>query len=319
MIRLIVRRLAWGVFVVWLVATAVFLSYFAVPHDVARLIAGKQANEQTVAAVRARLELDKPLGVQYAHFIGRLAQGNLGHSFLTQEEVNDVIARDIPVTASLALGGALLWMLMGVSAGVISATRPRSWSDRIITGVASLFYSMPPFLVGQLLLFFLFFQMYLAGFEFFPPGSYVALTESPLQWARFLILPWFTIALVTGAIYARLTRGAMLEALGEDYIKTARSKGISEGRVIRKHALRSSWSPILTQFGIDLGALMGGAIVTEVVFGLPGLGREAVQAVNKQDLPIIIGVTIFAAVLVVVCNLLVDVAYAVLDPRVRAR
>jgi peptide/nickel transport system permease protein len=145
----------------------------------------------------------------------------------------------------------------------------------------------------------------------------VPFSENPLQWARFLILPWFTIALVSGAFYARLTRGAMLDALGEDYIRTARSKGISERRVVLRHALRSSLGPIMTQFGIDLGTLMGGAIVTEVVFGLPGLGRQAVRAIVDQDLPVIIGVTIFSAAVVVIANLVVDLCYALLDPRVR--
>jgi peptide/nickel transport system permease protein len=317
MIAFLLRRIAWGTVVVWLVATLVFIVYFAVPRDVARLIAGRQASEETLAVVRARLGLDQPILVQYGRFLGRLSRGDLGESFITQESVVSIVARDIPASASLALGGAALWLLMGVSAGVVAATRPRSRIDRTITAVALFFYSMPTFLVGQLLLFFLFFQLYRAGFEFFPPGSYVPFTESPLQWARFLILPWFTIALVTGAAYARLTRGAMLDALGEDYIRTARSKGLSERRVVLRHALRSSLTPVTTQFGIDLGTLMGGAIVTEVVFGLPGLGREVVQAIINQDLPVIIGVTILSSALVVTANLVVDVVQALLDPRVR--
>jgi len=318
MIGFLLRRIAWGALVVWLVATLVFVVYFAVPRDVARLIAGRQASEETLAVVRARLGLDQPVIVQYGRFIGRLVRGDLGESFVTQESVVSIVERDIPVSASLALGGSALWLLMGIGAGVVAATRPRSRTDRSITAVALFFYSMPTFLVGQLLLFFLFFQLYRAGFQFFPPGSYVPFAESPLQWARFLILPWFTIALVTGAAYARLTRGAMLDTLGEDYIRTARSKGLPEWRVVLLHALRSSLTPVVTQFGIDLGTLLGGAIVTEVVFGLPGLGREVVQAILKQDLPVIIGVTILSSALVVVANLLVDVCQSLLDPRVRA-
>lgn len=313
----LLRRIAWGALVVWLVATLVFVVYFAVPRDVARLIAGRQASEETLTVVRARLGLDQPILVQYGRFIGRLVRGDLGESFVTQESVISIVARDAPVSASLALGGAALWLLMGVGAGVVAATRPRSRIDRAITAAALFFYSMPSFLLGQLLLFFLFFQLYLAGYELFPPGSYVAFSESPLQWARFLILPWFALALVTGAAYARLTRGAMLDALGEDYIRTARAKGISERRVIIQHALRSSLTPIVTQFGIDLGTLMGGAIVTEVVFGLPGLGREVVQAIAKQDLPVIIGVTILSSALIVTANVVVDMVHALLDPRVR--
>lgn len=317
MIAFLLRRIAWGALVVWLVATLVFVMYFAAPRDVARLIAGRQASAETVAVVRARLGLDEPILVQYGRFLGRLAKGDLGESFITQESVVSIVARDLPVSASLALGGAALWLLLGVGAGVVAATRPRSRSDRAITAAALFFYSMPTFLVGQLLLFVLFFQLYRAGFEFFPPGSYVAFTDSPLDWARFLILPWLSIALVTGAAYARLTRGAMLDALGEDYIRTARAKGLSERRVVLRHALRSSLNPVTTQFGIDLGTLMGGAIVTEVVFGLPGLGREVVQAIINQDLPIIIGVTILSSALVVAANLVVDLVQALLDPRVR--
>jgi peptide/nickel transport system permease protein len=231
--------------------------------------------------------------------------------------VTDILARDLPVTSSLALGSSVLWLVIGVTAGVVAATRRRTRTDRTISAIALGFYSMPTFLLGQLLLFFLFFQLYMAGFEFFPPGSYVAFSDSPLQWARFLILPWLSIALVSAATYARLTRGAMLDVLDEDYVRTARSKGLSERRITYRHALRSALTPVLSQFGIDIGTLMGGVIVTEVVFGLPGLGREAVQAITNQDLPIIMGITLLSALLVVAANLVVDLLQAVLDPRVR--
>ena len=317
MIRFLIRRLAWSALVVWLVATAVFVIYFAVPRDVARLIAGQRASEQTLVIVRARLGLDQPVHLQYAHYLERLVHGDLGESFLTQEPVTDILTRDLPVTSSLALGSSVLWLVIGVTAGVIAATRRRTRTDRTISAIALGFYSMPTFLLGQLLLFFLFFQLYMAGFEFFPPGSYVAFSDSPLQWARFLILPWLSIALVSAATYARLTRGAMLDVLDEDYIRTARSKGLSERRITYRHALRSALTPVLSQFGIDIGTLMGGVIVTEVVFGLPGLGREAVQAITNQDLPIIMGITLLSALLVVAANLVVDLLQAVLDPRVR--
>jgi len=317
MIRFLIRRLAWSALVVWLVATAVFVIYFAVPRDVARLIAGQRASEQTLVIVRARLGLDQPVHLQYAHYLERLVHGDLGESFLTQEPVTDILARDLPVTSSLALGSSVLWLVIGVTAGVVAATRRRTRTDRTISAIALGFYSMPTFLLGQLLLFFLFFQLYMAGFEFFPPGSYVAFSDSPLQWARFLILPWLSIALVSAATYARLTRGAMLDVLDEDYVRTARSKGLSERRITYRHALRSALTPVLSQFGIDIGTLMGGVIVTEVVFGLPGLGREAVQAITNQDLPIIMGITLLSALLVVAANLVVDLLQAVLDPRVR--
>jgi peptide/nickel transport system permease protein len=184
------------------------------------------------------------------------------------------IARDFPVTASLALGSGLLWLVLGVGAGLVAATRRQSRIDRALTGAALGFYSMPTFLLGQLLLYFLFFRLYMAGFELFPPGSYVAFSDNPFQWARFLILPWLSVALVTAATYSRLTRSAMLDVMEEDYIRTARAKGLTERRIIYRHALRSSLAPVVSQFGIDLGAVMGGAIVTEVVFGLPGWGAR---------------------------------------------
>ena len=317
MIRFLLRRFAWSVMVVWLVATSVFALYFAIPRDVARLIAGPRATPQTLVLVRARLGLDQPIGSQYVAFLRRLAHGDLGQSFHTQESVNSIVARDLPVTASLGLGASALWLLFGVSAGVIAAVRRRSTADRVISGIAMAFYSMPPFLLGQLLLFFLFFQLYLAGIELFPPGSYVAFGESPVQWARFLVLPWLSIALVSAATYSRLTRGAMLDVLNEDYVRTALSKGVSDARITVRHALRSALTPVVSQFGIDIGSLLGGAIVTEVVFGLPGLGREVVHAITDQDLPIIMGITILSAVLVVSANLFVDAVQALLDPRVR--
>jgi peptide/nickel transport system permease protein len=295
--------------IVWFVATLVFTMFFVAPRDVARLIAGRQASERTLEVVRKRLGLDQPVPVQYVRFLGRLVRGDLGESFLTSEPVVNVIRRSFPVTASLALGAAALWLTIGVGTGVIAATRPRSLFDR----------TMPPFLLGELLLLFLFFRLYMAGYSFFPPGAYVPLTENAAQWARHLILPWLSIALITAATYSRLTRGAMLDVLGEDYIRTARAKGLTEGRIIYKHALRSSAAPVMTQFGVDLGSLLGGAIVTEVVFGLPGLGREAVLAITTQDLPVIIGITILSSTLVVVANLVVDSCYALLDPRVRVR
>ena len=318
MIRFLARRIGFAILVLWVVATTVFLMYFVAPHNVARTIAGRQANAETVALVKHRLGLDLPVPVQYGHFLLRLLHGDLGYSFVNSEPIGTIIRRDIPVTASLAIGGAILWLVIGVAAGVLAAKRPRSLVDRIVTGLSLFFYSMPTFLLGELFLLFLFFRLYMAGLRFFPPSGYVALADNPPEWARhLLLLPWFTIALVTAATYSRLVRGSMLDVLSEDYIKTARSKGLSGRRVTYRHALRSAIAPVLTQFGIDLGTLLGGAIVTEQVFGLPGLGREAVLAITTEDLPLIIGIVILASAFVVVANIVVDMLYAVLDPRVR--
>ena len=190
-------------------------------------------------------------------------------------------------------------------------------ADRLMTFSALLFYSMPTFLLGLLLLYFLYFQLSLAGVYLFPAGGYVPLSDSPGEWARHLILPWITIALVLAATYTRLTRGAMLDVLSEDYIRTARSKGLRESRVTLRHGLRSALTPVITQLGIDIGSLMGGLVLTETVFGLPGLGLEAVKAIQNQDLPIIVGIVMVAAASIVLASIVVDVVYTLLDPRVR--
>ncbi len=319
MIRLLARRLAFALLVMWVVATGVFALYFVAPNNVARTIAGRQATEQTVELVRRRLGLDQPIPVQYVRFLGRLARGDLGYSFVNSQPVSEVIRRDLPVTASLALGAAIIWLAIGIGAGSLAATRPGSAADRVVTGASLFFYSMPTFLLGQIFLLLLFYRLTVAGYPIFPPSGYVPLTEDPAQWARHLILPWLTLALVTAATYARLTRGAMLDVLGEDYIRTARAKGISEGRITYRHALRSAIAPVITQFGIDVGILLGGAVVTEQVFGLPGLGREAVQAITTEDLPVIMGIALLASLFVVVASIVVDLCYALVDPRVRVR
>jgi peptide/nickel transport system permease protein len=315
-LRFLVRRLLFGVLVLWLISVAVFVLFFVAPHDPARTIAGRQATAQTVMLVRHRLGLDKPVLTQYGDFLIRLAHGDLGYSYYNSEPVRSLIAARLPVTLSLTLGGAVLWLVVGVGIGVIAARRPRSLLDRGATVFVLAGLSMPTFLVGLLLLYFLFFRLHLAGVDAFPGGGYVPLTQSPAQWAQHLVLPWLTLALVSAATYSRLTRGSLLEVLGEDYVRTARSKGLSDRRVVYRHALRSALTPVVTQLGIDVGALLGGAIITENVFGLPGLGQLAVQSVTTQDLPVIVGIVLLAAFFVVAANIVVDLLYAVLDPRV---
>jgi peptide/nickel transport system permease protein len=315
-LRFLVRRLLFGVLVLWLISVAVFVLFFVAPHDPARTIAGRQATAQTVMLVRHRLGLDKPVLTQYGDFLIRLAHGDLGYSYYNSEPVRSLIAARLPVTLSLTLGGAVLWLVVGVGIGVIAARRPRSLLDRGATVFVLAGLSMPTFLVGLLLLYFLFFRLHLAGVDAFPGGGYVPLTQNPAQWAQHLVLPWLTVALVSAATYSRLTRGALLEVLGEDYVRTARSKGLSDRRVVYRHALRSALTPVVTQLGIDVGALLGGAIITENVFGLPGLGQLAVQSVTTEDLPVIVGLVLLASFFVVAANIAVDLLYAVLDPRV---
>jgi peptide/nickel transport system permease protein len=317
MLRFLIRRISYGVIVMWLVATIVFAMYFIAPHNVARTLAGRQASAATVAAINHNLGLDRPILVQYGSFIWKSLHGNLGYSYANSEPVTTLIGQALPVTASLVVGGALIWLVLGVTTGVLAATRPRSFIDRTTTGLALFFYSMPTFLLGEILLFVLFFRLHLLGLDWFPAAGYVSITQNPLQWAHYLILPWLTIALVTAATYVRLTRGSMLDVMGEDYIRTARAKGIRESRVIYRHGLRAALTPVITQFGIDVGTLLGGAIVTENVFGLPGLGELAVTSLTKQDLPTIIGIVLLASAFVVVANIIVDILYSLLDVRVR--
>jgi peptide/nickel transport system permease protein len=291
--------------------------FFVAPHNVANLIAGRQATPDTVALVKHRLGLDRPVLDQYGSYMWRLLHGNLGYSFYNSSPVRSLIWQRVPVTLSLALGAAVLWLLIGISAGVLAATRPRSLADRAVTVTALFFYSMPSFLLGVIVFYLLFYRLHLAGVGWFPGNGYVAFTNNPLRWAQHLVLPWFTLALVTAATYARLTRGSMLDVLGEDFIRTARAKGLTERRVIYRHGLRSALTPVVTQFGIDFGTLLGGVIIVENIFGLPGLGQQAVQSVLQQDLPVVIGTIVLAAAFIVVANIVVDVLYGILDPRVR--
>jgi peptide/nickel transport system permease protein len=317
--RFLVRRILEGLIVLWLVTVGVFIIFYIGPgpKGVARALAGKSATPQVVAEVSHRLLLDRPIWVQYGHFLWLLLHGNLGYSFYHDQSVNSILAAAFPITLSLVLGAAILWVVMGVLSGVVSAVRSRSLADRAFTGLALFFYSMPTFVLGLLFLLFFYYELTIHGIAAFPGSGFTPFTTNPFEWFRGLILPWFTLALVSAATYTRLTRGSMLDVMGEDYIRTARAKGLSERRVIFRHSLRAALTPIVTQFGLDVGILLGGAVITEQVFALPGLGFTAVQAITQQDLPVIIGVVIVAATAVVLANIVVDAFYAVLDPRVR--
>jgi peptide/nickel transport system permease protein len=318
MIRFLARRIALGIVVMFMVTIAVYGMFFlGAPMDIARRLAGRNATQETVLRIYHDKGLDKPLWEQYRHFVWRLFHGDLGRDYYHQLPVVTVLKQDAPITFSLAVGAAVIWFVLGVSTGVYSSIRPRTFIDRFFTAVALFFYSIPVFVLGVTLLYFLFYQLTIHHYKWFPATGYVSITSNPFEWARHLVLPWLTLALISAAAYTRLSRTSMLEVLGEDYIRTARSKGLSESRVIVRHALRSALTPVVTQFGIDFAGVLGGAILTESVFGLPGLGRESVQAIENQDLPVIIGIVIVAAAAVIVANILVDMMYAVLDPRVR--
>ena len=317
MIRFLVRRALRGLLVIWLITLVLFGMFFVAPSNVAQTLGGRQATPETIALIKHRLGLDLPVWKQYLDFLGNAVRGNLGYDYYHQVPVTHIIGQALPITVSLALGAAVLWLALGIFNGVISATHPRSLADRGLTLFSLFFYSFPSFLLGLLLLYFLYFRLTLSGFSWFPAGGYSPITGGIGPWFQHLLLPWVALALLLAATYTRLTRGSMLDVLGEDYIRTARSKGIRESRVVVRHGLRSALTPVVTQFGIDLGQLIGGVVVIETVFSLPGLGQTAVVAINQQDLPVIIGIVLFASAAVVVANLLVDIAYAVLDPRVR--
>jgi peptide/nickel transport system permease protein len=318
-LRFLIRRILTGLLVIWLISIVVFVLFFIAPPNVAYLLLGKfqASNQLLVAQVTAQLGLDKPIPVQYWDFLVRLMHGNLGYSYYSHEAVTTLIGRALPVTASLAIGAAIIWVVSGVLIGVLSATHPRGMRDRLATLFALTGLSFPTFVLGLILLYFLFYKLHIAGIDWFPGGGYVPLTQDPWQWFLHLILPWITLAVASMAVYVRLTRGQMLEVLGDDYIRTARAKGLSETRVVFRHALRAALVPIVTQFGIDVATLLGGAIVTEQVFGLNGLGALSVTSVVNQDEPVIIAIVLLAAIFVVCANIVVDFLYAVLDPRVR--
>lgn len=320
MVRFLARRTLQGLVVIWLVTVIVFLIFYVGPGsaDVARALAGRTASPETVALISHRLLLDRPVWEQYWHFFTQLLQGNLGYDYYHDQSVAEIIKQAFPITFSLLIGAAPLWLILGIGSGVYAATRPRSLLDRVFTGIALFFYSIPTFVLGLLLVLILYYELTIHGYAWFPPSGYVPFTQDPVQWARSLILPWITLALVTAGAYTRLSRTSMLDVMNEDYLRTARAKGLKERTIVYRHGLKAASTPLVTQFGIDVGALIGGAVITEQVFGLPGLGYTAVHAIEQQDLPVIIGIVLVASAGVVVANILADLFYAVLDPRVRA-
>ncbi len=318
MARFLLRRVLAGILVLWAVASLTFFLFFvAVPEGVvARNLAGRAATPQVIAEVERNLGLNLPKPVQYWHYLDHLLHGNLGYSYYSQEPVTTIIKQALPATISVVIGGTLLWLIAGLGTGILSATRARSLFDRIATVGVLAGVSAPVFVVGELLIVVVYVQLNGHGVSFIQTG-YTPITQSFAGWLGSMILPWITLAIVQAAVYTRLSRGSLLDTMGEDYIRTARSKGISERRVLYRHAVRSALTPVVSQLGIDIGALLGGVIVVEQVFGLQGLGQQTVTAITQGDGQLVIGFVIIAALFVVVANLIVDMSYALLDPRVR--
>jgi len=315
--RFLIRRILTGIVVLWLVATATFLLFFARPvATVARQLAGREATPAVINAVIKNLGLSDPIAVQYWHFIDNLLHGNLGYSYFTQESVNTMVRQDLPPTASVVIGGLILWLVVGLGIGILSATKARSLFDRFSTAGVLIGLSMPTFVIGEFLLLIVFVPLNQHGFHWIQ-DQYVGPSQGIIPWIGHMILPWITLAAVQAAVYTRLMRGQLLSTLGEDYIRTARAKGLSERRVVFRHGVRAALTPVVSQLGIDVGQLLGGVIVVEVVFGLGGLGQVSVQAIDTDNQPVIIGFVLVAAAFVVVANIIVDLAYVLLDPRVR--
>ncbi|MEU1791430.1 ABC transporter permease [Streptomyces sparsogenes] len=330
MLAYLIRRLFAVIMMLLVVTLTTFAIFFMIPKwagsDPALLFVGKQSDPEAIEGIRQKLSLDDPLLVQFWHFIEGLfvgrdyANGNdvthcpapcFGYSFRTEQAVWPQLTDAMPVTLSLAAGACVLWLVGGVAAGVVSALRRGTLWDRAAMGVALAGVSLPIYFTGLLSLAVFSYQLNWVDVD------YKGLGEDPGVWFQSLVLPWITLAFLYAATYARLTRATMLEIMGEDYIRTARAKGLRERVVIGRHAMRSTWTPILTLLGLDLGALLGGAVLTETTYNLPGLGRLAVTAISNKDLPVILGVTLMAALFIVVANLIVDLLYAVVDPRVR--
>jgi peptide/nickel transport system permease protein len=312
-----VRRTMSGLVVLWVVTLGTFLLFFTRPAiSVARSMAGKEPTAAQLRQITRQLGLDQPIPLQYWHFVERLLHGNLGYSYATGEPVTTILAQDLPRTASLVAGGVVLWLVGGISVGVLSATRARSLFDRVATVGVLAGLSLPTFVLGQLLLWGVFLPLNEHGFTWIQDG-YVSPAESLTGWAGHMILPWITLATVSAAVYSRLSRSSLLETLTQDYIRTARAKGLAERRVVLRHAMRSALTPVVSQLGIDVGTLLGGVVVVETVFGIGGIGQDSVEAIDQGNLPLIIGFVLAAAVFVIVANILVDIAYALLDPRVR--
>jgi len=324
MLVYLTRRLFWLVITLLVITAITFVIYFVLPPvSPAVLFAGKEATPQLVATVQHELGLDHPVWVQYLLFLKHLVLGDqfgwpgLGFSYVNHSSVKSLLAGRVVVTVVLAVGAALLWLAMGITIGVISAIRQRSVWDRLALGFAIFFISAPVFWLGLVVLYL--FADDIGKIPILPgAGSYTPITDNPWHWFTSLILPWLVLAAAFAAIYARLVRGNLIETMSEDYIRTARAKGLSERKVILRHGLRSAITPVVSALGLDLGLLLAGnAILTETVFNIPGIGRMSYNAIVNSDLPTIEGVVLFGALFIVVLNLLVDIAYAFIDPRVR--
>jgi peptide/nickel transport system permease protein len=318
MSRYILRRVLWGVLLLILVSALTFVLFRILPTaDPARLRAGRNANPKVIAAIRANLGLNKPLLEQFWLYMkGLFLHFDLGYSYYSGASVRSLLFDRLPATLSLTIGAAILWMAIGLPIGILSALRRRSRLDRASMGASLLLVSAPEYWLGLIVLYL--FASDIGQVRVFPgAGSYAGLTTDPGKWFASLVLPWLVLAAGFAAVYARLMRTSLIEAMGEDYIRTARAKGVPERQVVLRHGVRAAITPILTIFALDVGVLLGGAVLVETVFDIPGIGRLNYDAITHADFPIIQGTVLLAALFIVVANIVVDIVYAYLDPRVR--
>jgi peptide/nickel transport system permease protein len=320
MVRYIIRRLLWVIVLLFMVSFITFVIFYLLPSaDPAALRAGRQPNPQLVEQIRHNLGLDKPWYQQYFDYMKRLVlHFDFGYSFQNNISVKQQIFDRLPASVSVAAGAAVIFLISGIGVGIISAIRRRTLLDRATMGASLVAISAPVYWLGLVALY-----LFAADIGKFPvpflkgAGSYVPFSENPSIWFQSLLLPWFVLAASFSALYARLLRANLIETMSEDYIRTARAKGLSERRVVMRHGLRSAITPIVTAAGLDLGILLGGTILVETVFNIPGIGRLSFDSIQNSDLPMIQGTVLIGAFFIILANLVVDILYAFLDPRVR--
>ncbi|SCF79284.1 ABC transporter permease [Streptomyces sp. Ncost-T10-10d] len=322
----LLRRLGGALFVLLALSIVVYAAFYVAPGNVAQIACGPRCSPAQVAQVSEQLHLGDPLYTQYAHFLQGLFVGRdystgtgvlhcqapcLGLSYQSDQQVTELILAKLPATASLALGAFVLWMLLGVGTGLLSVWRRGRPTERILTGITLAGMATPVFVIGLLLIIIL-----VTALQILPFPDYVPLTENPEQWAWNLLLPWISLALVSAAPYARMTRASMLETLAEDHVRTFRAYGVSERALVGRHALRGALAPVIALGALDIGSMFGGAVLTESLFGIPGVGRELVDAVKHVDLPVVVGLVLVTGFFVVLANAVADILQAMADRRV---
>jgi peptide/nickel transport system permease protein len=318
-LRYLIRRVLWALVLFVVITMVTYVIFFIIPADPARLACGQRATQDCIRLARENLGLDRPVYEQYGRFLWRLAyHHDLGKSYVNRQSVNQTVLNAAPVTASLVFGGAILWLSIALPIGILSALRPRSLLDRFAMIFVLVGISAPSFWIGLIFAYVIGFRLGwtpITGYcDFVNPSTDCG---GPVQWAYHLVLPWATFAVLYTALYVRLIRANVMETKSEDYVRTARAKGAPESRVVTQHVLRNAMLPVVTILGLDIGAALGGAIFTESVFSLPGLGQTALNAIGSFDLPTVQGIVVFATFCIIVANLLVDVFYSVIDPRIR--